>query len=98
MLQADVQMTLHAEISLSRNKLPLLAVCESKACKAFTIAWDFCLCGLVRLPDFFFFFNKAHCNSFFFAVWVAGSKKKKRGIKETDGMPCSRACQEVRKF
>lgn len=46
----------------------------------------------------FFFFNKAHCNSFFFAVWVAGSKKKKRGIKETDGMPCSRACQEVRKF
>lgn len=93
-LQADVQMTLHAEISLSRNKLPLLAVSESKA---FTIAWDFCLCGLVRLPDFFFFFNKALCSSFFFAVWVAGSKKKKRGIKEMDGMPCSRACQEVRK-
>lgn len=51
LLQADVQMTLHAEISLSRNKLPLLAVSESKA---YTISWDFCLSGLVSLPDFFF--------------------------------------------
>lgn len=52
LLQADVQMTLHAEISLSRNKLPLLAVFESKA---YTISWDFFLSGLVRLPDIFFF-------------------------------------------
>ncbi|KAF4792761.1 HORMA domain-containing protein 2 [Turdus rufiventris] len=30
-----------------------------------------------------------------FCLEDTGSKKKKRGIKETDGMPCSRACQEI---
>lgn len=61
LLQADVQMTLHAEISLSRNKLPLLAASESKA---YTISWDFCLSGLVRLPDFFFLLIKHFAANF----------------------------------
>lgn len=51
LLQADVQMTLYPEISLSRDKLPLLAVSESKG---YTISWDFCLSGLARLLDYFF--------------------------------------------
>lgn len=59
LLQADVQMTLYPEISLSRNKLPLLAVSESKG---YTISWDFCLSGLVRLLDYFFLITHFEAN------------------------------------